>query len=177
MVRLLLGRLAGLVAVLFAISVMVFIIFNVIPGGDPALRLAGRHPTQQNIRQIRQDWGFDQPLYVQYVDMMNHLFIKRDLISYQDQTPVMPSIRRGIPRTLSLAIGAAPVWLVCGVTIGVLSGLYQGQVARPLAHCGGAGRRVDTDLLARAPCCSTCSPSSGTPTRCSAGFRPADTCR
>ena len=39
--------------------------------------------------------------------MMNHLFIKRDLICYQDQTPVMPSIERGIPRTLSLAIGAA----------------------------------------------------------------------
>ena len=37
--------------------------------------------------------------------MMNHLFIKRDLISYQDQTPVMPTIERGIPRTLSLAIG------------------------------------------------------------------------
>ena len=80
MVRLLLGRLAGLVAVLVAISVMVFVIFNVIPGGDPALRLAGRHPTQQNIRQIRHDWGFDQPLYTQYFDMMNHLFIERDLI-------------------------------------------------------------------------------------------------
>ncbi len=127
MVRLLLGRLAGLVAVLVAISVMVFIIFNVIPGGDPALRLAGRHPTQQNIRQIRHDWGFDQPLYTQYFDMMNHLFISRDLISYQDQTPVLPAIRRGIPRTLSLAIGAALIWLVCGITIGVLSGLHQGR--------------------------------------------------
>ena len=73
--------------VLFAISVLVFVIFNVIPGGDPALRLAGRHPTQENIRQIRKDWGFDKPLYVQYGDMMERLFIKRDLISYQDQTP------------------------------------------------------------------------------------------
>jgi peptide/nickel transport system permease protein len=127
MVRLLLGRLAGLVAVLVAISGMVFVIFNVIPGGDPALRLAGRHPTQQNIRQIRHDWGFDQPLYTQYFDMMNHLFIERDLISYQDQTPVLPAIRRGIPRTLSLAIGAALIWMIFGITIGVLSGLYQGR--------------------------------------------------
>ncbi len=75
---------------LFAISVLVFVIFNVIPGGDPALRLAGRHPTQENIRQIRKDWGFDQPLYVQYGKMMERLFIKRDLISYQDQTPGDP---------------------------------------------------------------------------------------
>ena len=77
----------------------------VIPGGDPALRIAGRHPTQQNIKQIRKDWGFDRPLVVQYVDMMDRLFVKRDLISYQDQTQVIPTIERGIPHTLSLACG------------------------------------------------------------------------
>ena len=85
-------RLAGLVAVLLAISVLVFVVFNVIPGGDPALRLAGRHPTQDNIRQIRKDWGFDRPIWVQYGDTIKRLFLKRDLISYQDQTPVIPTI-------------------------------------------------------------------------------------
>ena len=122
-----LRRVAGLVIVLFAISVLVFLIFNVIPGGDPALRIAGRHPTQQNIRQIRKDWGFDRPLVVQYGDMMERMFVKRDLISYQDQTPVLPTIERGIPRTLSLAIGAALIWLTVGVTIGVISGVQQGR--------------------------------------------------
>jgi peptide/nickel transport system permease protein len=122
-----LRRVAGLVVVLFAISVLVFLIFNVIPGGDPALRIAGRHPTQQNIRQIRKDWGFDRPLVVQYGDMMERLFVKRDLISYQDQTPVLPTIERGIPRTLSLAVGAALIWLTVGVTIGVISGVQQGR--------------------------------------------------
>ena len=122
-----LRRVAGLAIVLFAISVLVFLIFNVIPGGDPALRIAGRHPTQQNIRQIRKDWGFDRPLVVQYGDMMERMFVKRDLISYQDQTPVLPTIERGIPRTLSLAIGAALIWLTVGVTIGVISGVQQGR--------------------------------------------------
>jgi peptide/nickel transport system permease protein len=122
-----LRRMAGLVVVLIAISLAVFVIFNVIPGGDPALRLAGRHPTQQNIRQIRKDWGFDRPLWVQYGDMMDRLFVKRDLISYQDQTPVLPTIERGIPRTLSLAVGAAVIWLVTGVAIGVLSAVHQGR--------------------------------------------------
>lgn len=120
-------RLVGLVVVMFAISVLVFLIFNVIPGGNPALRMAGRHPTQQNIQQINQDWGFNQPLYVQYVKMMDRLFIKRDLISYQDQTKVVPTIIQGAPRTLSLAIGSAILWLVFGVTIGVLSGIHQGR--------------------------------------------------
>ncbi len=122
-------RLAGLVAVLLAISVLVFVVFNVIPGGDPALRLAGRHPTQDNIRQIRKDWGFDRPIYVQYGDTMTRLFLKRDLISYQDQTPVLPTIERGIPATMSLAIGAALIWTVLGVGIGVLSGIRQGRLA------------------------------------------------
>jgi peptide/nickel transport system permease protein len=122
-----LRRLIGLIIVLFAISVLVFVIFNVIPGGDPALRLAGRHPTQENIAQIRKDWGFDQPLYVQYGKMMERLFIKRDLISYQDQTQVIPTIVRGIPRTLSLAVGAAIIWLVTGIAIGVASALHQGR--------------------------------------------------
>jgi peptide/nickel transport system permease protein len=122
-----LRRMLGLVVVLFAISLAVFVIFNVIPGGDPALRLAGRHPTQENIRQIRKDWGFDKPVYDQYGDMMERLFIKRDLISYQDQTPVMPTIERGIPRTLSLAVGAALIWLVTGIAIGVASGVHQGR--------------------------------------------------
>jgi peptide/nickel transport system permease protein len=138
-----LRRTVGLIVVLIAISLAVFVIFNVIPGGDPALRLAGRHPTQQNIRQIRKDWGFDRPLWVQYGDMMDRLFLKRDLISYQDQTPVVPTIERGIPRTLSLAIGAALIWLVTGVAIGVLSAVHQGRwVDRVLTMLALAGLSI-----------------------------------
>jgi peptide/nickel transport system permease protein len=124
-----LRRLFGLVLVLFLLSVMVFLIFNVIPGGDPAVRLAGRHPTQENIAAIRHDWGFDKPIWAQYGDMMNRLFIKHDLISYQDQTKVLPTIGRGIPRTLSLAVGAAAIWLFFGVMFGVISGLTAGRAA------------------------------------------------
>jgi peptide/nickel transport system permease protein len=122
-----LRRLAGLVLVLFALSVIVFLIFNVIPGGDPAVRMAGRNPTPENIASIRRDWGFNKPLWVQYGDMMVRLFIKHDLISYQDQTQVLPTIVRGIPRTLSLAVGAAAIWLLFGVLFGVASGLTAGR--------------------------------------------------
>ena len=50
--RWLLRRLFGLVVVLFALSVLVFVIFTVIPGGDPAVRMAGRHPSPEAIAQI-----------------------------------------------------------------------------------------------------------------------------
>lgn len=124
-----LRRVSGLVLVLFLLSVTVFVIFNVIPGGDPALRLAGRHPTPQLIAAIRRDWGFDKPFWVQYADMMDRLLIKHDLRSYQDQTAVLPSIGRAIPKTLSLAVGAAVIWLAFGVLFGVLSALNQGRWA------------------------------------------------
>lgn len=123
-----LRRVVGLVLVLFALSVIVFVIFNVIPGGDPALRMAGRHPTAANIASIRKAWGFDKPLWTQYLDMMDRLLIRHDLISYQNQTPVLPAIARAIPKTLSLAIGGAAIWLGFGVLFGVLSGLNQGKL-------------------------------------------------
>ncbi len=127
MVRFLIRRFVGLAIVLFAISILVFTIFNVIPGGDPALRLAGRRPTAENIQQIRRTWGFDKPLPVQYIDMMKKLFGGRDLISYQNQTAVLPTIEHGIPRTFSVAIGAAVIWLFFGILLGVISGVFQGR--------------------------------------------------
>ncbi|MGH2859582.1 MAG: ABC transporter permease [Solirubrobacteraceae bacterium] len=120
-------RLGSLVAVLFALSVIVFVIFNVIPGGDPALRMAGRHPTPQLIANIRHTWGFDKPIWTQYLDMMDRLLIQHNLISYQNQTAVLPTIGRAIPKTLSLSIGAGVLWLGFGVLFGVLSGLNQGK--------------------------------------------------
>lgn len=125
--RWLLRRLAGLVLVLFLLSVIVFVIFNVMPAGDPAVRMAGRHPSPELIEQIRKEWGLDRPLWVQYGEMMRHLFISRDMISYQDQTEVLPTIWRAMPKTLSLAFGAAVIWLVVGVLFGVVAGLTKGR--------------------------------------------------
>jgi peptide/nickel transport system permease protein len=125
--RFLIRRLFGLLVVLFAISVLVFAIFNVIPGGDPALRLAGRRPTPENIQQIRKTWGFDKPLPVQYLDTMKKLFTGQNFISYQNQTPVLPAIARGIPRTFSVAVGAGVIWLFFGILLGVISGVFQGR--------------------------------------------------
>ena len=120
-------RLVGLVAVLFALSVLVFVLFNVVPGGDPALRMAGRHPTAETLHQIRVTWGFDRPLWVQYGDMMRSLLIRGDLISYQDQTGVLSNIERALPKTVSLAAGSAVLWLIFGIGFGVLSGLRPGR--------------------------------------------------
>ena len=118
-------RLVGMVAVLFAISVIVFLIFNVIPGGDPAQRMGGRNATPELVAQINKDWGFNEPLPTQYVDMMKKVFTG-NLISYQNQDNVDARIKEGLPITFSLAIGAAVIWMAFALVFGYLSAVRAG---------------------------------------------------
>jgi peptide/nickel transport system permease protein len=120
-----LRRLAGMVAVLFAVSVLTFLIFNVIPNSDPAQRMAGKSPTPQLVANITEEWGFDDSLPAQYVTMMGKIF-SGDVISYQGQEDVVDRIAEGIPATLSLCVGAALIWMLFGVLLGYLSAVRAG---------------------------------------------------
>ena len=119
-------RLLGMVLVLFAVSVLVFAIFNVIPNGDPADRMAGKQVTPQIVEEIRREFGFDKPLHVQYARTMGQLF-SGELISYNARTNVVEDIKQGVPRTFSLAIGAAILWLVVGVSLGLYTAMRAGR--------------------------------------------------
>jgi peptide/nickel transport system permease protein len=121
-------RLLSMVLVLFAVSVLVFAIFNLLPSGDPAVRMAGKIPTETQVEAIREEWGFDQPVYVQYLTMMRKLFTG-DMVSYFTQLNVTEEIWKGIPRTFALAIGAALIWIVFAVALGVYSALRAGGVS------------------------------------------------
>jgi peptide/nickel transport system permease protein len=112
--------------VLFAISVLTFAIFNVIPNNDPARRLAGKNATDSQVEVIKHKWGFDRSLPVQYGKTMANVF-SGDLISYQDRTNVIDQIEQGAPRTLSLALGAGVLWLICGIALGVYSAVRAGR--------------------------------------------------
>jgi peptide/nickel transport system permease protein len=124
--RFIIRRLVGMVAVLFAISVLTFAIFNVIPNGDPALRLAGRSTNPATVEAVRQQWGFDKPVYVQYAKTMEKIF-DGSLISYATQTNVLQEIRHDIGRTFSLAIGAAIMWMVFAMGLGLFTALRVGK--------------------------------------------------
>jgi peptide/nickel transport system permease protein len=121
-------RLLGMFAVLFAISVMTFLIFNVIPNGDPALRIAGRHPTKGQLESIRRQWGFDKPVYVQYGKTMEKVFTG-DLVSYSTQLDVDQEIIHDAPRTFCLAIGAAIMWMAFAAAIGLYTAMRAGKFA------------------------------------------------
>jgi peptide/nickel transport system permease protein len=126
-------RLLWTVLVMFVITVIVYIIFFKTPGVDPARAIAGRNPSAQVIAEIRAQFGLDKPLPVQYALMMKRLFITRDLVSYSNQgLKVVPEIAAATPATLSLVFGAAVIWVVASIAIGVAAALLRGTIFDPL---------------------------------------------
>ena len=126
--RFIVRRLIAMIAVLFAISVVTFSIFNVILNSDPAVRLAGCNQTPEQLDAIRRQWGFDKPVYVQYFKTMEKVFTG-DLVSYSSQVDVDKEIVQDIPRTFSLAIGAAIMWMAFAVAIGLYTAVKAGRFA------------------------------------------------
>jgi peptide/nickel transport system permease protein len=127
-----------MVAVLFMVSVLVYIVFILVPGGDPAERMAGKNPLPANIVNIRKQWGFNKPFYVQYFRMMEKTFTGllpgnhgefAILRSFETKQNVVQEIEKGIPATFSLCIGAAIIWLLGGVLVGVISAITAGRLS------------------------------------------------
>jgi peptide/nickel transport system permease protein len=126
-------RTLATIVVLFAITVLVFLIFFHTPGVDPARKMAGRNPSPETIRAIRHAYGLDRPLPVQYVILMKKLFITRDLTSYSNQGElVVPTIVAATPVTLSLVFGAALIWVVVAIVMGLAAAVLRGTVFDPL---------------------------------------------
>jgi peptide/nickel transport system permease protein len=126
MARFAVRRLFSCIALLFAISILTFLIFEAIPNGNPALRLAGRTATQAQIDAIERTWGFNKPIYVQYYRTMEKIF-SGTVISYTQQLNVENQIVQDLPPTLSLAIGAGIIWFFFGVVFGVLAAVRAGR--------------------------------------------------
>ena len=126
-------RAASAVFVLFAISVLVFLIFFATPGVDPAARIAGRNASPETLAQVRAQFGLDEPLPVRYALMMKSLFWTQDLTSYVNRgTEVIPQVLQAVPVTLSLVLGAAVLWMVLGIVMGTLAAAWRGTAVDPV---------------------------------------------
>src|SRR3954469_21555598 len=148
MLRFIARRLVGMVLVLFVVSIIVFLIFNVIPNSPPAQRLAGKNATPTLVKSIEEEWGFDQSLPEQYVTMMKKVFTG-ELIQYSPRVPVDERIKEGIPATLSLSIGAGVIWLSFGLLLGYLAAINAGGwLDRILTGFAVAGISIPVFLLA-----------------------------
>ena len=122
MTQFIIKRIGAAIFVLFSISILVFLIFFATPGVDPAARIAGRNADQATLMQVRASFDLDKPLPMRYLSMMRHLFISQDLTSYVNRgAQVLPQLWQAIPATLSLVIGAAIIWLVVGIGLGIVA--------------------------------------------------------
>ena len=115
--------------VLLFITFISYLIFFVMPPGDPAVHFAGKQPTPEIIAEVKQQFGLDKSLPVQY-----GLFVKRIFLgdqygwpglgfSFNTRSALKPIIVDRLTITIQLAIGAALVWILLGIPIGVLSAL------------------------------------------------------
>jgi peptide/nickel transport system permease protein len=142
-------RLVATVFLLIVVSAITFAIFFIIPrlAGQNTYQLAteyvGRNPTRPAVLQIEAQLGLDHPLYVQYGDFLKGIVLGTHYnsgtstaycpppcfgYSFRTQQPVWPQMVSDLPVTLSLAIGAAIIWLVSGVSIGIISALKRGTL-------------------------------------------------
>lgn len=111
---------------MWAISIVTFMIFFLVPTGDPAVRIAGKSPTPELIAAITKKFHFDKPLPVQYFYTMKAL-VTGQIRSYNIDAKIVPMVVHAMPVTLSLVAIAATLWLVIGVAIGVKGATSEGS--------------------------------------------------
>ncbi len=127
--RYVIRRLLWVVLVVLVVTMITFVIFFVMPPSDPAVRLAGKQPTPALVAEVREQLGLDQPVWKQYL-----LFVKRLALgddygwpglgrSYDSQVAVRDELVRRAPVSFQLGLGAAVIWLVMGISIGIISAL------------------------------------------------------
>jgi peptide/nickel transport system permease protein len=137
--RYLIRRVLFLILVLWIVSAVTFLIFYKLPAGDPARRVAGsgaHNVTPQQLNHIRKVLGLNKPWYVQYGKFAKGLipwpglFLNKDVYySYVGFIPVKDEIFRRLPVTIVLALGAAVLWMLVGIPIGIISAVKRRSIA------------------------------------------------
>ncbi len=124
MIRYIIRRLLLGVTMLIVVAAVTFVIFRVLPTANPALLRAGRDPQPKLIKEIEAVLGVNKPLTVQFWDYMKGIFLHFNLgYSYYSQESVTSLISERLPATLSLTVGAAVLWIVAGLGVGIISAL------------------------------------------------------
>jgi peptide/nickel transport system permease protein len=147
--RYLIRRLLQTVLILLVISAITFFLFWATPA-NPALLICGKNCNAETVAQVNETYGFDDPLIVQYGTYMEGLVNPTGRTigsegnerncpwpcfgeSYQNGIPVWDSIADAFPATFWLATGAAAIWLLFGVLLGLLAALRRGKLLDKLS--------------------------------------------
>ncbi|MFA4913729.1 MAG: ABC transporter permease [Burkholderiaceae bacterium] len=113
-------RLLLLAPMLLGVSIAVFLVLQFIPG-DPARLAAGPDAVEEDVQQIRENYGLDRPVHTQYFIYLGKL-LKGDLgDSFQTYAPVTEGIARTLPATLELTAAGMLLAVVLGVPLGIVA--------------------------------------------------------
>jgi peptide/nickel transport system permease protein len=127
-------RLVWTLVVVAAVIAITFAVFYLLPAGDPALRFAGKNPNPAELQQIKERLGLNQAWYIQFGRFTYHFFTGDQYgwpglgYTYASGASVKSLIMQRAPRTLFLIAGAATIWLVVGVSIGIISAVRRRSV-------------------------------------------------
>jgi peptide/nickel transport system permease protein len=128
MTRYIVRRLLWGVLLLIIVSALLFVFFRILPTADPAKLRAGRLQNPKIIAEIRHTYGLDKSLPAQFWLYMKGIFLHFDLgFSYYSNAPVKELLANRLPATISLAFGGAVVWLVTGLSVGIISARRAGS--------------------------------------------------
>lgn len=121
-------RLLQTVPVLFGVSVVVFVIIHSAPG-DPIVNMLGIEATDENVAQLREAYGLNDPLYVQYVNWLGET-LQGDLgQSLTRERSVSALIGSRLPATLFLAVSSMVVATLIAVPAGIISAVRKGSAS------------------------------------------------
>jgi peptide/nickel transport system permease protein len=126
-------RLVWVVFLLFMITLITFVMFSILPSGDPAVLRAGRQPSPELIAAIRHQFGLDKPYPIQFINYIGDIlpFLGHNGFyfgfSFQNNTEVLPEILHRLPNTIFLTGGAVLLWLAVGIPIGMISAVKTGS--------------------------------------------------
>jgi peptide/nickel transport system permease protein len=126
-------RLLWVIFLLFVVTLVTFVVFTVLPAADPAVLRAGRQPSPELVASIREQFGLDDPMIVQFFRYIADIlpFIGGDGVnfgySYQSNAEVLPQILDRLPATIFLTAGAVVLWLAIGIPVGMISAIKTGS--------------------------------------------------
>ncbi len=120
-------RIVGLFPVLFGITLLVFFLIRMIPG-DPALVMLGERASVEDVEQLREQLGLNEPLYVQYFTFMGQLLQGNLGKSIIHHTDVTFDLKYRLPATIEMVLWAMLLGVSIGTTIGVVSAVKRNSI-------------------------------------------------
>lgn len=120
-------RLLYAVPILIGVTLVIFILFNIV-AGDPTTVLLGKYATPQQMAELRHELGLDRPLLVQYLDTLKSVFTFDFGRSWNTKQQIVQMIRSGAYASLTLSIPAFVLASLAAIAISLLAAFFRGML-------------------------------------------------